>query len=184
MRQPFPPELCLFYPRDSLGAATGDGLSNIAVDDAPDGALCVVPGQGIYLLDKFSTVAVSSPTVVATLRGAAAPGRWSNINPLPFQIAASRVIQVDVPAILDGDSANVVVAGTSTDFVDCHAVIMLLSQEEVAAGLNPPDNLTAPYAWISNPPAGQITCRFAAAGGAVPATLDVNFLFVGIKLTF
>jgi len=76
MRQPFPPELCLFYPRESLGAASGDGLSNILVDDAPDGALCVVPGQGIYLLEKFSTVAVSSPTVIATGRGAASPGRW------------------------------------------------------------------------------------------------------------
>ena len=104
--------------------------------------------------------------------------------PAGLEIAVSRVIPTDVPAILDGDSANVVVAGTTTDFVDCHSVIMLLSQEETPAGLNPPDNLAAPYAWISNPPAGQITCRFNASGGAVSATLDVNFLYLGLKLTF
>jgi hypothetical protein len=104
--------------------------------------------------------------------------------PVGLQIAVSRVIPTNIPNILDGDSANVVVAGTTTDFVDCHAVIMLLSQEEIPAGLNPPDNLAAPYAWISNPPAGQITCRFNASGGLVPATLAVNFLYLGLKLTF
>jgi len=71
-----PPSLNLLSPRQTLAGAPGTALGGVLVDELPDGSLCVVPGSGLYQLDKFSSAAVASPNIVATGRGVGAVGRW------------------------------------------------------------------------------------------------------------
>ena len=64
-------------PARTLTGASGDALQNRNPDPLPDGALCfVIDERSLYRLAKFSTTAISSPTVVATARGAGVAGRW------------------------------------------------------------------------------------------------------------
>jgi hypothetical protein len=73
-----PADLRILEPRAVLlGAGNPNSLQNIIAAQIPNGALCYVVDQSrFYVFDKFSTAAVSSPTVIATARGASVPGRW------------------------------------------------------------------------------------------------------------
>jgi hypothetical protein len=72
-------ELRILAPRPVLlGTGDPNSLENILVDQYPDGAVCYVTGEADwFVLDKSSVAAVDPPTVIATGRGASAPGRWS-----------------------------------------------------------------------------------------------------------
>ena len=110
------------------------------------------------------------------------PGDGAKTVEVDAWTQVAKVFEVDVPAILDGDSANVVIAGSDDDFVGCMAMLMMYTPDESGEGAgNPPDNLASFYAWASNQPAGQITCRFGALNGNVAATANQLFLIVGYK---
>lgn len=73
-------------PRRTLLGAGGYALENIVPEMLEDGATCMVLSEGaVYRLDRFSTIAVTPPRVIATLRGPNAPGRWistKQVSPL------------------------------------------------------------------------------------------------------
>lgn len=73
-----PADLTILQPRARLeGFGDPDSIQNIIPDKLAQGCLCLALDQNqIYRLDKGSTQAISSPTCVATARGAGARGRW------------------------------------------------------------------------------------------------------------
>lgn len=77
MPSPYPQQRILAPRTVLVGNGNPNALENILVDPYPDGAECYVLDQdSLYILDKFASTAVSPPDVIATARGASAPGRW------------------------------------------------------------------------------------------------------------
>lgn len=74
----------LLSPRRTLLGSSGYALENLITDNVADGAMCLVLSEKcLYRLDKFSAEPVAYPVVIATSRGAAAPGRWVVSSLLP-----------------------------------------------------------------------------------------------------
>jgi len=84
-----PPTLNLLTPRALLqGSSNPDALENVSPGQLPNGAICfVIDQQELYALDKFSVAAVSAPEVIATVLGAAVPGRWARNGVSPTGVA-------------------------------------------------------------------------------------------------
>jgi hypothetical protein len=125
-----PADLRILAPRASLlGLGDPDSLQNVLVDQLPDGAFCFVVDQGRpYVLDKFSMAAVSSPAVIATQRGASAPGRWVGftspsasifsgtlaVNGLA--IGSTATLAIAVPSAVAADFAIPNMSGNADDY--------------------------------------------------------------------
>lgn len=72
--QKFPPDLRLLNPVSALTGAR-DALAAINTTNLPDGAVVMVTdADTLYRLEKGSTVAASSPEIIAPAEGG--PGRW------------------------------------------------------------------------------------------------------------
>lgn len=70
--------LRVISPRSNvLGTDDPDALQNLDTTDLPDGAICVVPGTGVYLLDKSST---ATPVGVLVVAPASGPGLWTFLS--------------------------------------------------------------------------------------------------------
>ena len=66
--------LRLLSPRGNvLGTGDGEALQNVDTTELPDGALCVVQGIGIYLLDKTSPL---TPVGTLVVQPSSGPGMW------------------------------------------------------------------------------------------------------------
>ena len=94
--------------RQLLGSGDGFSLENLIVDPLPDGALCFVLDQrNWYTLDKFSTALVAAPAIIATGRGAGAPGRWqrlqSSVAPAGYVEIIADLALIPVTGLVDGD---------------------------------------------------------------------------------
>lgn len=74
------PQQSIIPPRATLAGSSGSALANLNPTIYPDGAMCFVRDQAaMYYLAKYSTTAVSSPDVIATVLGAGVPGRWKKV---------------------------------------------------------------------------------------------------------
>lgn len=73
-----PADLNILEPRQFLeGFGNPNSIQNIIPDKLAQGCLCLALDQNqLYRLDKGSVQAISSPSCVATARGASARGRW------------------------------------------------------------------------------------------------------------
>src|SRR5215471_4414155 len=91
----------------ATGAPEGDALENIITFELSDGALCYVtsgPGQGLWELEKHSTLTPDGTTIVEPIAG---PGRWI------------KKIALGVPSTVSGVTAAANVgAGTGMIFRD------------------------------------------------------------------
>ncbi len=98
-------------------------------------------------------------------------------------VQISEVITMNIPAILEGEYANLVPIAADDDWIGAIAVgIYFTPGDDGESGGNPPDNLAAPYAWCSNQPAGQVSVRLTAVGGNVAATTGAKWLLIGYKI--
>lgn len=85
----------------------------------------------------------------------------------------AKVKSINVPAVTDGESSNAVIF-TDADYIGFDALIITPTSL-------PPDEMTQPVAWISNPNTGEAIARFAAVGGNMPNESQ-DFLCIGLKL--
>jgi hypothetical protein len=125
-----PADLRILAPRAVLtGTGNADSLENVIVDQIPNGAICwVIDQDKPYVLDKFSTAAVSAPSVIATQRGAGSPGRWKlftgtsgtvyagNLTVAGLPIGSTATLNVAIASADSGDFAIADMTGNTDDF--------------------------------------------------------------------
>lgn len=125
--QKFPPNLRLLNPVSALSGAR-DALDAINTTECPDGALVMVTDvDALYQLAKGSTVAASSPEIIAPAQGG--PGRWLRYGEGASFFQSVTVTHATIPpnSGISSDGATVTGYSSSND---------VLSYNLQSSGLN------------------------------------------------
>lgn len=155
-------DLRLLSPRLVLqGSGNLNALENVIPDTLPEGCLCyVVDEAALYRLAKFSTATVAPPAVIATIRGAAVPGRWR----LAASVGATGPAGTTGPTGAAGAAGADGATGPTGDFAPLSTVLFVDAGTAVAA----PDQTGS----IAKP-FSTITAALAATGAAAEFTIVV-----------
>jgi len=107
------------------------------------------------------------------LRVKSAPTAPYIARELNTEFSPIKVKTISVPAVTDGENSNAVIF-TDADYIGCDALIITPTSL-------PPDGMSGPIAWISNPTTGEAIARFTAVGDSIPAESQ-DFVCIGIRL--